>query len=121
MLKKTVKYVDFDGNERTEDFYFNLTKAELAQLELSESGGLTQMLNKIVAEQDIPKIAEYFKKIVMLSYGEKSADGRKFMKSPEILANFMATEAYSELYMELATTADAASAFINGIVPQKMD
>lgn len=117
MLKKTIKYIDFNGVEREEDFYFNLTKAELAELELGISGGLSEMLKKIQQTKDVPSIMEVFKKLLLLAYGEKSADGKHFMKSEEISNTFKCTEAYSVLFMDLATDADAASAFINGIIP----
>lgn len=117
MLKKTITYIDYDGNERTEDFYFNLTKAECAEMELSADGGLSKMMEKIVAEKDNKRIIEIFKSIVLKAYGEKSPDGRRFVKSDELRDAFMQTEAYSDLFMELATNADAAAAFVNGIVP----
>ena len=119
MLKKTITFTDFDGNERTEDFYFHLTEAELMDLELSVSGGFSNMVEKIQQTQDIPKIIEIFKKLIHLSYGVKSPDGRKFMKSKEILDDFLATEAYSQLYMELGTNDEKAAEFINGVVPNK--
>jgi hypothetical protein len=118
MLKKTITYTDYDGNERTEDFYFNLTKAETMEMELGVTGGMTKMLMQIVSIQDGKQLVEKFKEMILKAYGEKSPDGRRFMKSPEITANFAATEAYSNLFMELASNAEAASAFVNGIVPQ---
>jgi len=118
MLKKTIKYVDYDGIEREETFYFNLTKAEVTELETSVDGGLSKMLEKIVEEKDIKRTIEMFKKIILFSYGEKSPDGRRFIKSQELRDGFSQTEAYSELFMEMATDADAAIAFINGITPQ---
>lgn len=117
MLKKTITYKDYNGNERTEDFYFNLSKAEAFEMELSTTGGLTEMCRKIVAAQDAPSIIKTFKEIVLKSYGEKSSDGKRFIKSDEIATAFSQTEAYSQLFMELATDADAAAKFINGIVP----
>ena len=117
MLKKTMTYTDYNGVERTEDFYFNLTKAEIMEMELSTSGGLAETINKIVAAQDAPAIIKIFKDLVLKAYGEKSADGKRFIKSNEIATAFSQTEAYSQLFMELATDADAAAKFINGIVP----
>jgi hypothetical protein len=117
MLKKTIKYVDFDGNERTEDFHFNLTKAEVTEMELSTQGGLVKMLEKIVAEQDSKRIIEIFKDLILKSYGEKSPDGKRFIKNQELRDAFSQTEAYSELFMTLATNAEESAAFINGIVP----
>lgn len=118
MLSKSIKYVDYNGEEREEQCYFNLSKAELMEWEFSEEGGLRAKLEKIIATKDVPKIAAMFKEIIMKSYGVKSPDGRKFIKNKEVLDEFMQTEAYSELYMELATDSDAASAFVNGIIPK---
>ena len=117
MLKKTFTYTDYNGVERTEDHYFNLSKAELMEMELSTTGGLAEMINKIVAAQDAPAIVKIFKDLVLKAYGQKSADGRRFIKSKELADEFSQTEAYSQLFMELATDADAASKFVNGIVP----
>ena len=117
MLKKTFTYTDYNGVERTEDHYFNLSKAELMEMELSTTGGLAEMINKIVAAQDAPSIVKMFKELVLKAYGQKSDDGRRFIKSKELSDSFAQTEAYSQLFMELATDADAAAAFVNGIVP----
>ena len=120
MLKKTIKYKDFNGNEREEDFYFNLMQSEIAELELSTVGGFTESIQKIIQTQDGPEIIKQFKKIILKSYGEKSADGKRFIKSDELSEAFSQTNAYSELFMELATDDEAASAFINGIVPHEL-
>ena len=117
MLKKTITYTDCNGLERTEDFYFNLNKAELMKMEMSIKGGMTEMINRIVAAQDAPAIIEVFEDLIKKSYGVKTPDGRGFVKKSEDLEAFMSTEAYSILFMELATDADAAAKFINGIVP----
>lgn len=117
MLKKTITYTDYNGTERTEDFYFNLSKAEVMEMEMGIEGGMTEMINKIVAAKDAPAIIAIFKKLILKAYGEKSADGKRFIKSDEISTAFAQTEAYSDLYMELATNADKAAEFVNGIVP----
>jgi hypothetical protein len=117
MLKKTITYTDYNGNERTEDFYFNLSKAEIMEMEMSTAGGLTEMIQKIVAAQDSPAIIKVFKELILKAYGEKSPDGKRFIKSDEISTAFSQTEAYSQLFMELATDADAAAKFVNGIIP----
>lgn len=117
MIKKTISYVDYDGNEREEDFYFNLSKAELTELELSTSGGLQKMIENIIKTKDVPRIIEIFKKIIVISYGVKSPDGRRFIKSKELTDEFTQTEAYSILFMELSTDADAAANFIAGVIP----
>ena len=118
MYKKTITYTDYNGVERTEDFWFNLSKAELGEMEMSTAGGLTDMVEKIVKTQDMPSIIKIFKKMILQAYGEKSPDGKRFIKSEEISTAFSQTEAYSNLFMELASDADAASTFVNGIVPQ---
>ena len=117
MLKKTITYTNYNGIEITEDFYFNLTKAEIMEMEMSTSGGMAEMINKIVASQDAPAIIKIFKELILKAYGEKSADGKRFVKSEEISVAFSQTEAYSQLFMELATDADPAAKFVNGIVP----
>ena len=117
MLKKTITYTDYNGTERTEDFYFNLSKAEVMEMEMGIDGGMTEMINKIVAAKNAPAIIDIFKKLILKAYGEKSADGKRFIKSEEISTAFSQTEAYSDLYMELATNADEAAKFVNGIVP----
>ena len=118
MLKKTITSVDYDGNTRTEDFYFNLSKAELAEMEMSVDGGVSKMIEKIVESNDNQKIVKYFKEFILKSYGKKSLDGRRFMKSQEISDEFSQTEAYSQLFMELATDAEKASEFVNGVIPK---
>ena len=118
MLKKTITYTDFNGIERTEDFYFNLTKAEIAEMELEIPGGMTAMINRITQSQDTPSLIKLFKDLILRSYGKKSDDGRRFIKNQDVVDEFKDSEAYSELFMELATNADAASAFVNGIVPK---
>lgn len=120
MLKKLIKYTDYDGVERAETFYFNLTKAELMEMELMTVGGMRQLLQSIVDKHDVPKIVEAFKNIIFKSYGEKSPDGRRFIKSKELSEAFAQTEAYSELYMSLISNAEEAAAFINGVVPSDL-
>ena len=120
MIKKTITYTDYDGNDRTEDFYFNLTKAEVMEMEMMTDGGLQKMIEKIIQTSDTKRIIEIFKSIILKSYGEKSPDGRRFIKNDELREGFAQTEAYSQLFMELATDAKAATDFVNGIIP-KMD
>lgn len=117
MLAKKIKYTDYNGNEREETFYFNLKSSELMDLELSEQGGILQTLNKIVETKDGPKLLEYFKKIILGSYGEKSPDGRRFIKSPELSKAFEETEAYSELVMSFYRDPKTAADFVNAIMP----
>lgn len=118
MLQKIIKFKNFDGKEVERTCYFNLMKSEIMELEMSTNGGLAEMIQKIVEAQDANQIITVFKKIILLAYGEKDVDGEHFNKSPEISARFANSLAYSELFMELATNADAASAFVNGIIPK---
>lgn len=120
MLKKTIKYTNYNDVQMTEDFYFNLTKAEIMEMEMSTTGGLAEMITKIVNAQDAPAIIKIFKELILRAYGEKSPDGKRFIKSKELSDAFAQTEAYSELFMELSTDADAAAAFVNGIVPKDL-
>lgn len=121
MYKKTIKYTDFDGNERTEDCYFNLTKAEVIMW-LTTSGDYTldKVLNRIVSERNGTKIMEMFEDLIRRSYGRKSLDGRKFEKSEEIWQDFKSTEAYSELFMSVVTDAKNAADFVNNIIPDEI-
>lgn len=120
MIKITKTYNDFNGNSRTEDFYFNLTKAEIMKMEMSIKGGLAERIQRVIDAQDQPAIMEIFEDLIQRSYGVKTPDGRGFMKRPELLEAFIQTEAYSDLFWELATDADAAAKFINGIIPADM-
>ena len=117
MLKKTITYTDFDGNEKTKDCYFNLSKGELIEMEMSSTGGFANMINAIINEGDAPKLFAKFKDIVLKSYGFKSPDGEQFIKSAEISKAFEQSNAYSELMMEICTDADAAAKFVNAIMP----
>lgn len=119
MLKKTMTYVDFDGNTRSEDFYFNLTQAEISKMQLSVNGGLDKFLEKIISEQDQTKIYSYIEEFVQTCYGEKSNDGKYFIKNDEALQRFISTQAYSDLMVELSTNAKATADFVNCVIPQK--
>lgn len=118
MLKKTIEYVDYNGNERKEDHYFNYTEAEITEMELTTVGGLSEMIKNIIDAQDGPSIMKLFKKVILGSYGVKSPDGKQFIKSEELSKKFSQTEAYTKLFMELITDAKAAADFVNGIVPK---
>ena len=120
MLKKLIEYTDYNGTLRRENFYFYMSKAELMEMELGSVGGMRNLIQLIIEKQDIPKIMDAFKTIILKAYGEKSADGRRFIKSPELSEAFSQTEAYSNLYMELVTDAQKAAAFINSIVPDEV-
>ena len=117
MLKKTITYTDYNDVTHTETYLFNLSKAECMEMEMSTSGGLTEMINKIIETQDVPAIIKIFKDLILKAYGVKSPDGKRFIKSEELSTAFAQTEAYSVLFMELATNAEEAAAFVNGIMP----
>lgn len=118
MLKKTVTYTNYNGEEITEDFYFNLTKAEIMEMEMTIDGGMSEYLQQIVKAKDTAEIMKIFKKFLLESYGKKSPDGRRFIKNDELREEFSQTEAYSQLFMQLATDAEEAAKFINAVVPK---
>lgn len=120
MIKKTVTFTDFDGNKRTEDFYFHLTEQELTEWELSVDGGLSGVLTRIVNSQDTKMLIGIFKDLLIKSYGVKTPDGRGFVKNEEVLNNFTCTQAFSDIYMELATDDKAAAEFVNGVMPSSL-
>lgn len=120
MIKITKTYVDFNGNERKEDFHFHLTEAEVMKMQLGTTGGLAETIQRLISLQDGPAILEVFEDLVMKAYGVKSADGREFIKNQALRDSFAQTQAYSDIYVELATDADKASAFINGILPANL-
>lgn len=117
MIKETITYVDYNGVERTEDFYFHLTKADVTKMELGVKGGLSELIKRVIAADDTPTVISIFEDLIKRSYGVKTPDGRGFLRRPEDLEMFMATEAYSILFMKLSTDAKAASRFVNGVVP----
>lgn len=125
MLKKNIKYTDYNGVEREETFLFNLSKAELMEMEMGTTGGLAEMIQNIVKTEDVPAIIKIFKDIILKAYGEKSADGKRFIKINDngvaLSIGFSQTEAFSTLFMELATNAESATEFIKGIVPNDID
>ena len=121
MLKKTINYTDYNGNERNEDFYFHLSKAELMEMEMGTTGGLAEMIKRIVAAQDAPAIMKIFKDLILKAYGVKSPDGKRFIKNQDLIDEFAQTEAYSQLFMELAMDANKAAEFVNGIMPADID
>ena len=120
MIKKTIKYTDYNGEERIEDFWFNLSKAECMEMEMSIDGGLTEMMAKIIAAKDAPSIVKVFKDLILKSYGEKSADGRRFIKKDKdgnrLADAFAETEAYSNLFIELSTDDNAGAEFFNKVI-----
>ena len=125
MIVKNIKYTDYNGVEREEPFLFNLSKAELMEMEMGTVGGLTESITNIINSQNTPEIIKIFKEIILKAYGEKSADGKRFIKVDNagvpLSIGFSQTEAYSELFMELATNADEAAKFIQGIMPSDVE
>lgn len=117
MLKKTITYTDFNDEEVTEDFFFHLSKADLIEMEMAHPGGLSKHLAAVVASEDGARIMAEFKNLITTSYGVKSDDGKRFIKSKMMTDEFMQTEAYSNLFLELCTDAEAAAAFVNGMLP----
>lgn len=120
MIKITKTYIDFNGNERKEDFHFHLTEAEVMKMQLSTTGGLAEEIQRLISLQDGPAILAVFEDLVMKAYGVKSADGREFIKNQALRDSFAQTQAYSDIYVELATDADKAAKFINGILPANL-
>ena len=117
MLTKEITYTDFDGVERTETFYFNLTKTEISEMELLHPGGYSDYLERLIKAKEVSEMTSIFKTLILNSYGEKSEDGKHFRKSEEISRDFSQTAAYDVLFMEMLTDPDAASNFVNGIMP----
>lgn len=117
MITKEITYTDYNGQERTEKYQFNFTKAELTEMELSVNGGLSAMMERIKETDDRPELMRIFKELILKAYGVKSADGKRFVKSDELRTEFSQTEAYSELYMELVTDTKSAVTFFNGLIP----
>lgn len=121
MLAKKIKYTDYNGVEREEVFHFHLNKAELTEMELSTKGGMSTMLQDIVSADNTKKIVDVFKNMILSAYGEKSEDGKRFIKSEDLATAFSQTEAYSELFIELATDTKSAINFVNGVMPVDME
>lgn len=121
MLKKTIEYTDYFGTKCKEDYYFHLNKAELIELEMNTPGGLAEHIQRITDAKDGAAIINVFKELILMAYGERTPDGKRFIKEApdghKLCDDFKRSEAFSELFMELVTNADAAAAFINGIIP----
>lgn len=116
MVKESITYVDYNGIERTEDFYFHLNDMEWVRWDAEKGGSLLETFEKVGHSGDPKLIMETFEELIRRSYGEKSDDGKRFVKSDEISAAFMQTEAYNEFFLKLVTDAEAASAFVNALV-----
>lgn len=120
MLKRVINYVDYDGNQVSEEFTFNLNETELAKMELSTSGGVETMINNIIKKRDGKQIMDTIEAMILMSYGEKSPDGKRFVKSREISEEFKQTDAYNKLFMELITDAEKAADFFNSVIPPEI-
>lgn len=120
MLAKKIKYTNYNGEERERTFYFNLSKAEILDMEMSKNGGYENFINRIIETRDVQELIKMFKDLIKSSYGIKSDDGEMFIKNEQVFNEFAQTDAYSELYIELATDAEAAVNFVTGIFPQKV-
>lgn len=117
MFKETITYTDYNGQERTEDFYFHLGKNELTTMEFSTAGGFSEMVKRAAATVDMPTLIKIFENMIQKAYGVKSPDGRQFIKNQEVLDAFVQTPAYEELYMKLAMDSDYAAKFVNQLIP----
>ena len=120
MLKKTITYTDYDGMERTEDFWFNLSKTELTKLDAELPGGVLGVLRKIIDKKDRKALVDFIETLILRSYGEKTLDGKRFVKTPDMTEEFMQTPAYDELFMSIISDTDSQTNFINGVIPQSM-
>lgn len=120
MLKKTITYADYDGMERTEDFWFNLSKTELTKLDAELPGGVLGVLRKIIDKKDRKALVDFIETLILRSYGEKTLDGKRFVKTPDMAEEFMQTPAYDELFMSILSDTDSQTSFINGVIPQSM-
>lgn len=131
MLKKSITYTDFDGNEVTEEHYFHLTKADLIEMQMGHNDtyekdgqtltGYQAKLQRIIDSNDGATIMQEFKDLILSTYGQKSADGKRFIKTPELRQEFASSEAYSSLFVELCTDANSAGQFVSGLLPRGMD
>lgn len=117
MLKETITYTDFNGVERTEDFYFHISKQEAIELELSYPGGFANKIRRIIALQDTVELSKIFKDLILRAYGEKSDDGKRFVKSQELTTAFTQTDAFSIFYINLISNEDKAVEFVNNVLP----
>lgn len=118
MLKKTITYTDYNGDERTEDFYFNISRGEMLDMQLSTPGGYDTKIQQVLDSRDYVSMYAIFKDLVNRSYGIKSDDGKRFIKSEKLLEEFKQTEAYSNLFMEFVQSPDFADTFVNGVFPK---
>lgn len=120
MLKRQITYTDFNDQEVTEVFYFNISKPELIDMEVEHEGGYVASIQRIIDANDPKKLVAEFKALILQAYGVKSEDGKRFMKSDQLREEFSHHAAYQELWMELATNENAASEFVLGVLPSDL-
>ena len=121
MLTKAITYENYNGEKKTKNFYFHLTKSEIAKMSLYEDGGIEAKIKKMVESGNNAEIMRYFEDFVLSCYGEKSADGEEFVKNDEVRERFKNHPAYDVLFMEFIDGgAKAMSDFINGVIPASM-
>lgn len=120
MLKRPITYEDFNGQEQTETFYFNLTESELLEMEVEYEGGFTRLMMNVIEAEDEKRIFKEFQKLILMSYGQRSEDGKRFVKSEELMEEFKQHAAFNSLFMELGTQDKKAAEFLIGVLPAKM-
>ena len=120
MIKRTVTYEDYNGEKRTETFYFHYTEAEILDMEMSEEGSFAERIQRIIDAKDNTALMKLIKKFVIDAYGVKSDDGKRFMKNDEVKAAFLECPAYSDIFMDMVTDEDIAAEFVNGVIPNTM-
>ena len=120
MIKKTVTYTDYNGEQRTETFYFHYTEAEILDMEMSEEGSFADRIQRIIDAKDKTALMKLIKKFVIDAYGVKSEDGKRFMKNDELKTAFLECPAYSDIFMEMVTNDEIAAEFVNGVIPSTM-
>lgn len=120
MLKKQVTYKDYDGNDKTTTLYFHLNKFEWLELETYTKGGLIENLKHAIETGNAKKTIDILKKIILRSYGEKDPETGSFEKSDDIAIRFSKTDAFSELFYELAYNEEAAQSFFMGLIPVEL-
>jgi hypothetical protein len=120
MLKRSISYKDFNDVDCVDIFYFNISKPELIELEVKYEHGLTSMIQRIIEQKDHKELIKLFKELVLLAHGQKSPDGKRFIKSDQLREEFSQTAAYNALFVELATNDEAAANFLKGALPTDM-
>lgn len=127
MFSRTFEYKGYDGEMRKETWWFNLSETELYKLELGTVGGVNGMMNRMLREEQPDKIVDMFEKIILTSVGERSADGRRFLKKPrpgmpwgEVAEDFRETPAYDQLFIELVSDGTKVSDFLKGAIPEEL-